>query len=75
MTQGEGGACGFTSGFGPGGCSIDIIKGGVIEWWVQVKTSGGVTGWVLAVRYNEDNSWYRWYGNFYDVLRDHCSLD
>jgi hypothetical protein len=30
-------ACGFTSGFGPEGCSIDIIKGGVIEWWVRSR--------------------------------------
>lgn len=71
----EKGACGFTSGFGLGGCTIDIVKDGVIEWWVQVKTSNSVSGWVLAVRYNEDNRWYRWYGNFYDLLQSHCSLD
>lgn len=35
----EKGECGFTSGFGPGGCDIDILKDGVIEWWVKVKTS------------------------------------
>ena len=71
----EKGECGFTSGFGPGGCTIDIVKNGVIEWWVHIKTSNGVSGWVLAVRYNDDNRWYRWYGNFYDVLQNHCSLD
>ena len=71
----EKGACGFTSGFGPSGCTIDIVKDGIIEWWVQVKTSNGVSGWVLAVRYNDDNRWYRWYGNFYDLLQGHCSLD
>jgi len=71
----EKGECGFTSGFGPGGCTIDIVKDGVIEWWVQVKTSSGVSGWVLAVRYNDDNRWYRWYGNFYDLLQNHCSSD
>lgn len=71
----EKGKCGFTSGFGPGGCTIDIVKDGAIEWWVQVKTSNGVSGWVLAVRYNDDNRWYGWNGNFYDVLQDHCSLD
>lgn len=70
----EKGACGFGS-FGRGGCAIDIVKDGAIEWWLQVKTSNGVSGWVLAVRYNEDNRWYRWYGNFYDLLQDHCSLD
>jgi hypothetical protein len=71
----EKGECGFTSGFGPGGCDIDIVKEGVIEWWVKVKTSSGVSGWVLAVKYNDDNRWYRWYGNFYDLLQGHCSLD
>ncbi len=71
----EKGACGFTSGFGPGGCTIDIVKDGVIEWWVKVKTSNGVSGWVLAVRYNDHNRWYRWYGNFYNLLQNHCSLD
>jgi hypothetical protein len=71
----EKGECGFTSGFGPGGCTIDIINDGVVEWWVQVRASNGVSGWLLVVRYNEDNRWYRWYGNFYDVLQGHCSLD
>ena len=71
----EKGACGFTSGFGPGGCTIDIIEDGIIEWWVQVKTSDDVSGWVLAVRYNDDQRWYRWHGNFYDLLQSHCSLD
>ena len=71
----EKGECGFTSGFGIGGCTIDIVKDGVIEWWVKVKTSKDVSGWVLAVRYSDDNRWYRWYGNFYDVLQNHCRLD
>lgn len=71
----EKGECGFTSGFGAGGCSIDIVKDGIVEWWVQVKTSDSVSGWVLAVRYNDNNRWYRWYGNFYDVLQNRCSLD
>ncbi len=70
----EKGECGFGS-FGPSGCTIDIVKDGVIEWWVQVRTSNGVSGWVLAVRYSGDNRWYRWYGNFYDLLQDHCNLD
>jgi hypothetical protein len=71
----EKGVCGFTSGFGPDGCAIDIVKDGVIEWWVQVKTTSGVSGWVLAVKYNDNNRWYRWYGNFYELLQSHCSLD
>ena len=73
-TVAEKGGCGFGS-FGPGGCTVDIVKDGVIEWWVQIKTSNGVTGWVLAVRYNDDNRWYRWNGNFHDLLQGHCSLD
>jgi hypothetical protein len=71
----EYGKCGFTSGFGPGGCNIDIVNNGVIEWWVQVKTSNGLSGWALAVKYNHDNRWYLWNGNFYDLLQGHCSLD
>ena len=71
----EKGKCGFTSGFGPGGCDIDIIQDGVIEWWVKIKTSSGVSGWVLAVKYNDDNRWYRWHGNFYDLFQSHCNLD
>ena len=71
----EKGQCGFTSGFGPGGCTIDIIQTGIIEWWVQVKTSKDISGWVLAVRYNDDNRWYRWHGNFYDLLQANCNLD
>lgn len=74
-TVAENGACGFTSGFGPSGCTIDIVKDGVIEWWIKVKTSSGASGWVLAVRYNKDNRWYRWNGNFYDLLQGHCNLD
>jgi hypothetical protein len=70
----EGGMCGFKF-FGPGGCSIEIVKGGVIEWWVQIKTFNGAGGWVRAVTYTDDNRWYRWYGNFYDVLQGHCNLD
>lgn len=70
----EKGACGF-SYFGSGGCTIDIVKDGVLEWWVQVKTSTGLTGWALAVRYNENNRWCRWQDNFYDVLQGHCSAD
>jgi hypothetical protein len=57
----EKGGCGFRSGFGLGGCTIDIVKDGVSEWWVQVKTSKGLTGWVLAEKFNGDK---RWYGNF-----------
>jgi hypothetical protein len=60
----EKGQCGFTAGFGPGGCTIDIVKEGVSEWWVQVKTSTGLRGWVVAEKQNGDK---RWYGNFADL--------
>jgi hypothetical protein len=42
----EKGACGFALGFAAGGCTMDIVKDGTSEWWVQVKTNGGLTGWV-----------------------------
>jgi hypothetical protein len=64
----EGGAeqdhCGFTSGYGPGGSSINIIADGKDEWWVQVRTNSGVRGWVLASKYDNDKSWH---GNFSDL--------
>jgi hypothetical protein len=56
----EQGACGL----GDGGCSVDIIKDGVSEWWVQVKTKGGLTGWVQAEKYNSD--FVSGICNFYD---------
>lgn len=55
--------CGFTSGYGPGGCTVNIIRDGKGEWWVQVKTDS-VTGWVLAAKYDNDTHWY---GNFSDL--------
>jgi hypothetical protein len=63
-TVAEKGQCGFTSGFGQGGCTIDIIKDGVSEWWVQVKTSKGLTGWVLAHKWTRGKNWW---GNFADL--------
>jgi hypothetical protein len=60
----EKGACGFTSGFGLGGCTIDIVQDGVDEWWVQVRTSKGETGWVLASGFKNGK---RWFGNFSDL--------
>jgi hypothetical protein len=53
----EKGQCGFTSGFGPGGCSIDITGYGVSEWWVRVKTKSSLTGWVLAEKFNHNKNW------------------
>ncbi|HZR66199.1 MAG TPA: hypothetical protein VFA85_13680 [Terriglobales bacterium] len=60
----EKGQCGFTSGFGGAGCTIDIIRNGVSEWWVQVRTSTGLTGWVLAQKFNDQENWQ---GNFGDL--------
>jgi len=60
----EKGQCGFSGGYGPGGCTINITKDGKSEWWVHVKTSHGLSGWVLAQRLNGGK---RWYGNFADL--------
>ena len=43
---GKGDSCGFAD---KSECNLVIIKNGVSEWWVQVKTSSGLTGWMLAV--------------------------
>jgi hypothetical protein len=55
--------CGFTSGYGPGGCTVDIIKDGSSEWWVQVETNSGITGWVLASKSGDKSG----RGNFSDL--------
>jgi hypothetical protein len=60
----EKGQCGFTSGFGLGGCEIDIVNDGISEWWVQIKTRKGLTGWVLAHKRTRDKNWW---GNFADL--------
>jgi hypothetical protein len=62
----EKGACGFTSGFGLGGCTVEIVQDGMSEWWMQVKTSSGITGWALVGKFDGDK---RWYGNFSDLCR------
>jgi len=61
---GEKGHCGFTMGFGPGGCTIDIVEYGKRDWWVKAKSSSGLTGWVLAARVNGDKHWF---ANFYPL--------
>jgi hypothetical protein len=38
-------------------CTIVIIKDGVREWWVEVKTSSGRTGWVLAGKSTRGALW------------------
>jgi hypothetical protein len=60
----EKGHCGFTLGFGQGGCTIDIIEYGRREWWVHVKTRSGLTGWVVAAKVNGDK---RWFAKFYPL--------
>ena len=57
------GKCGFRGG-GLGGCTIDITQDGIREWWVQVRTISGLTGWLLAEKINGGK---RWYGNFSDL--------
>ncbi len=61
---GEKGHCGFASGFGRAGCTVDVIRNGVREWWVQVKTSAGLRGWVLAEKFSGRENWQ---GNFGDL--------
>jgi hypothetical protein len=43
-------------------CTWEIVKRGVNEWWVQVKTGAGSTGWVLAEKNTGDKEWND--GNF-----------
>jgi hypothetical protein len=34
-------------------CYVKIIEYGIKEWWLQLKTRGGRTGWVLATKYTD----------------------
>jgi hypothetical protein len=61
----KGADCGFAD---KTQCTIEIIKRGVQEWWVQVKTVGGSTAWVLGATFNRDKVWYS--GNFDQMCRD-----
>lgn len=56
-------------GFGKNQCAIVITKNGVTEWWVQVKTVNGLTGWVLAWKSAPDKN--RTSDNFSQL----CMLD
>jgi hypothetical protein len=51
------GECGFTSGFGQGGCTVNIVEDGASEWWVKIKTNSGLTGWVLAAKSSRGEPW------------------
>jgi hypothetical protein len=48
------GVCGFAD---KTQCTINIIKRGKQEWWMQLKTSSGETGWILGMKINGDNFW------------------
>ncbi len=52
VTKGSG--CGFTD---KSRCEFQIVENGIREWWVQVKTGKGVTGWVLAGKSIHDKTW------------------
>jgi hypothetical protein len=41
----KGSWCGFAD---KSQCNIEIIENGIDEWWVQVRTVSGLTGWVRA---------------------------
>jgi len=58
------GHCGFRTGFSLGGCTIDIVEYGRRDWWVHIKSSRGLTGWVLAARFDGDKHWF---ANFYPL--------
>jgi len=60
------GGCGFAV---KSECTFAISKRGIQEWWVQVKTGKGLTGWVLARKVMHDKSWDD--ANFGDL----CMLD
>jgi hypothetical protein len=56
-------------GFGKDNCNIQVISNGIKEWWVQVKTAKGGSGWVCASKVTGDKLWDN--PNF----RDLCTLD
>lgn len=60
------GGCGFAN---KSECTFAISNRGVREWWVNVKTKAGVTGWVLASKTVHEKAWSD--PNF----RDLCILD
>lgn len=40
------GSCGFAD---KTQCRVNITRRGVQQWWMQLKTSDGVTGWILGL--------------------------
>jgi hypothetical protein len=49
------GSCGFAD---KTQCHINITKPGVQEWWLQLTTSDGITGWILGLKQNGDKVSY-----------------
>jgi hypothetical protein len=49
------GSCGFAD---KSQCHINITKPGVQEWWLQLKSSDGVTGWILGLKQSGDKVSY-----------------
>jgi hypothetical protein len=49
------GSCGFAD---KTECHVNITSPGVQEWWMQLKTSDGVTGWILGLKQNGDKVSY-----------------
>jgi hypothetical protein len=45
------GSCGFAD---KTECHVNITKRGVQEWWMQLRTSDGVTGWILGLKQSGD---------------------
>jgi len=60
------GGCGFAD---KTDCTFAISSKGVLEWWVKVKTSTGLTGWALASKNVHNKTWSD--PNFSDL----CILD
>jgi hypothetical protein len=61
----KGDRCGFAD---KSQCTLVIIKNGVREWWVQVRTRTGSMGWMLAFKVTGDARWRS--GNFGDICQD-----
>jgi hypothetical protein len=50
------------------GCTIQVVKNGTQEWWIEVKTKAGQKGWVLGQRRTETQLWTN--RNFADLCGD-----
>lgn len=50
-----GSRCGFSD---QTECDVKVIKNGVQEWWLQVKTENQKSGWMLASSVKHNTRWY-----------------